>query len=278
MIRISADSTCDLSPVLLERFNIAITPLSITVEDQVFKDAVDICPEDIFRFVSEGKTCVTGAVNVYEYQEHFQKLTADGDQVIHICLGSSFSSCYNHAVLAARDFSGVEIVDSKNLSTGSGHLVYEAALMAAEGMELIEIQETLNEMRTKIDASFMIDQLDYLAKGGRCSAITAQGAKILRLKPSIEVRDGAMIVGRKYRGVFEKALRLYVLDRLQDPSALDPSRVFITGAGCDPDVFKMVRSIIEEYADFEEIIVTEAGCTISNHCGPNTLGVLFRRR
>ncbi len=277
MIRVSADSTCDLSPVLLERFNIAITPLSITVGDKVFKDAVDIRPEDIFRFVGEGKTCVTGAVNVYEYQQHFQRLTANGHQVIHICLGSGFSSCYNHAVLAARDFPGVEVVDSKNLSTGSGHLVYEAALMAADGTELPEIKRKLDELGSKIDASFIIDQLDYLAKGGRCSAITAQGAKILRLKPCIEVRDGAMIVGRKYRGVFEKALRLYVLDRLHDPSVLEPSRLFITGAGCDPEVVTMVRSLVEEHAQFKEIIVTEAGCTISNHCGPNTLGILFKR-
>src|SRR5690606_391442 len=164
------------------------------------------------------------------YQEHFQSLTAGGDQVIHICLGSGFSSCYNHALLAAQDFSGVEIVDSKNLSTGSGHLVYEAALMAESGVELQEIRARLEEIRAKIDASFVIDTLDYLARGGRCSGITAQGAKILRLKPCIEVRDGAMIVGRKYRGVIEKALRMYVQDRLHDPSVLDPSRMFITSA------------------------------------------------
>jgi len=277
MIRVSADSTCDLSPVLLERFNVAITPLSITVGDKVYRDAVDISPKDIFRFVDEGKACVTGAVNVYEYQQHFQNLTANGDQVIHICLGSGFSSCYSHAVLAARDFPGVEVVDSKNLSTGSGHLVYEAALMAEAGASLSEIKAHLEATRSKIDASFIIDQLDYLAKGGRCSAITAQGAKILRLKPCIEVRDGAMIVGRKYRGVFEKALRLYVLDRLHDTSVLNPSRVFITAAGCDPDVVAMVRTLVEEHAHFQEILVTEAGCTISNHCGPNTLGVLFKR-
>jgi DegV family protein with EDD domain len=278
MIRVSADSTCDLSPELLERFNIAITPLSITVGDQVYRDGVDIRPEDIFRFVDEGKTCVTGAVNVYEYQKHFQELTANGDQVIHICLGSGFSSCYNHAFLAAQDFSNVEVVDSRNLSTGSGHLVYEAALMAADGRSPAEIKEKLDVMRSKIDASFIIDQLDYLAKGGRCSSITAQGAKILRLKPCIEVRDGSMIVGRKYRGVFEKALKLYVMDRLHDAATLDQSRMFITAAGCDPAVVDMVRSIVETNADFEEIIVTEAGCTISNHCGPNTLGVLFRRQ
>jgi DegV family protein with EDD domain len=277
MIRVSADSTCDLSAEIIERFNIAIIPLSITVGEEVFRDGVDIKSEDVFRYVEQGKTCVTGAVNVYEYQEHFQSLTAGGDQVIHICLGSGFSSCYNHALLAAQDFSGVEIVDSKNLSTGSGHLVYEAALMAENGVELQEIRARLEEIRAKIDASFVIDTLDYLARGGRCSGITAQGAKILRLKPCIEVRDGAMIVGRKYRGVIEKALRMYVQDRLHDPSVLDPSRMFITSAGCDPELVDMVRSIVEEKARFEEILITEAGCTIASHCGPQTLGVLFKR-
>lgn len=278
MIRVSADSTCDLSPELIQQFDLAITPLSITVEERVFKDAVDIRPEDIFQYVDAGKTCVTGAVNVYEYQKHFQELTKDGDEVIHICIGSSFSSCYEHALLGARDFSGVEVVDSQNLSTGSGHLVYEAALMARSGASLLEIKSRLDQLRLKVDASFVLDQLDYLAKGGRCSAITAQGARILRLKPSIEVRDGVMIVGRKYRGHFEKALKSYVLDRLQDPSILDPSRVFVTAAGCDPDVVATVCATLEEKADFAEIIVTQAGCTISSHCGPNTLGVLFRRR
>lgn len=278
MIRVSADSTCDLSPEFLERFKIAITPLTVTVGDQVFRDGVDITPENLFAYVDQGLTCVTGAVNVYEYQKHFQDLTATGDQVIHICLGSGFSSCYSHALLAARDFSNVEVVDSQNLSTGSGHLVYQAALLAAEGVELSTIKIRLDALVPKIDASFVIDQLDYLAKGGRCSAITAQGAKILRLKPCIEVRDGAMIVARKYRGNFEKSLKQYVVERLQEPTTLDLSRIFVTEAGCEPEVVDMVCSLIAENARFEEIIVTRAGCTISNHCGPNTLGVLFRRK
>lgn len=277
MTRISADSTCDLSPDLLEKLEIAITPLSITVGDEVFRDGIDVRPGDIFSFVEAGKTCQTGAVNVFEYQNHFQKLTANGDEVVHISLGSKFSSCYNNAVLAAQDFSNVTVVDSQNLSTGSGHLVYEAGLLAAQGVGAAEIEATLQALVPKIDASFIIDQLDYLAKGGRCSAVTAQGAKILRLKPSIEVRDGAMIVGRKYRGNFEKAVKLYVLDRLRMNGNLDPSRMFITHAGCAPEVIEMVRSIVAENGNFKEIVITEAGCTISNHCGPNTLGVLFRR-
>ena len=277
MTRISADSTCDLSADIIEDLGISITPLSITVGDEVFRDGVDIRPKDIFSYVDEGKTCKTGAVNIFEYQNHFQKLTANGDEVVHICLGSQFSSCYNNALLASRDFSNVTVIDSANLSTGSGHLVYEAARLAAQGMEADKIAVTLEDMVPKIDSSFIIDQLDYLAKGGRCSSVTAQGAKILRLKPSIEVRNGVMIVGRKYRGNFEKAVKLYVLDRLQQNGNLDRSRMFITHAGCHPEIVALVRSLVEENGEFEEIIVTEAGCTISNHCGPNTLGVLFKR-
>ncbi|HPT83565.1 MAG TPA: DegV family protein [Limnochordia bacterium] len=277
MTRISADSTCDLSPDLVQSLGISITPLSITVDDEVFKDGVDLTPAELIAHVEAGRHCQTGAVNVYEYQEHFQKLTAQGDEVVHISLGSGFSSCYNNALLAARDFPGVKVVDSRNLSTGSGHLVYEAALLAQGGGTAAEIAAELERLVPKVDASFIIDQLDYLARGGRCSAITAQGAKILRLKPCIEVRDGAMIVGRKYRGNFEKAVRLYVEDRLAQNGGLDPCRAFITHVACSPEVLNMVRSLLEDTGHFQEIIITEAGCTITNHCGPNTLGVLFRR-
>lgn len=278
MIKVSADSTCDLSPELIKKFDIAITPLSIVVEDQVFKDGVDIHPVDVFRFVDEeGKTCQTGAVNVYEYQQHFQELSRQHEAIIQICLGSGFSSCYSNALLAARDFPNVYVVDSQNLSSGMGHIVYDAALLAREGVEPGEIKKRLDALVPKVEASFVINRLDYMAKGGRCSAITAQSAKVLRLKPCIEVRDGAMIVGRKYRGSFEKALRTYVQERLKDREDIDYSRVFITHPACQPEVVEMVRKTIKEFASFDEIIETNAGCTVSNHCGPDTLGILFKR-
>src|SRR5690554_5849315 len=277
MTKVSADSTCDLAKNLLETLDVSVTPLSVTVNGDVFKDGVDIHSQDIFSLVEEGKTCQTGAVNVYEYKKHFQELTKNGQDVIHIPLGAGFSSSYHSARLAAREFVNVSVVDSLNLSTGSGHLVYEAALMAAEGMAASEIAVSLERLVPRIDASFILDQLEYIARGGRCSTITAQGARMLRLKPCIEVRDGSMVVGRKYRGTLETALKLYVLDRLKDRDKLDPTRVFITHAGCEQDLVEHVRTIVQENADFEDIIVTEAGSTISNHCGPNTLGVLFKR-
>lgn len=278
MIKISADSTCDLSPELRERFQIAITPLSIVVGEQVFRDGVDIHPADVFRFVDEAdQTCQTGAVNLFEYQEHFEKLSKKNNAIIHISLGSGFSSCYSNALLAARDFPNVYVVDSQNLSTGMGHLVYDAALFAKEGIEPAEIKNRLETLVPKVEASFVMDRLEYMAKGGRCSAITAQSAKFLRLKPCIEVRDGAMIVGRKYRGNFEKSVLNYVKDRLKDRDDIDYSRVFITSADCDPSVVEAVRQAVLDYGPFEEVLETSAGCTISNHCGPNTLGVLFKR-
>lgn len=278
MIKVSADSTCDLSPELKEKFDIAITPLSIVVEDRIFKDGVDIHPVDVFRFVEEeGKSCQTGAVNVYEYQQHFHELSKQYSAIIQVCLGSHISSCYSNALLAARDFPHVYVVDSQNLSSGMGHIVYDAALLAKQGMEPSEIKNRLDALVHKVEASFVIDRLDYMARGGRCSAITAQSAKFFRLKPCIEVRDGAMIVGRKYRGSFEKVLCAYVQERLKDRDDIDYSRVFITHPACEREVVDLVRETIKEYASFDEIIETRAGCTISNHCGPNTLGILFKR-
>lgn len=278
MIKISADSTCDLSLEIIEYYDIAITPLSIVVGDETFKDGIDITSDDVFRFVDEeGKSCHTTAVNVYEYQNHFEQLSSQYEAVIHVCLSSGLSSCYHNAMLAAEDFPNVYVVDSMNLSSGSGHLVYDAALMAAQGMEPKEIFEKLQAVVPKIESSFVIDRLDYLAKGGRCSSLTAQSARILRLKPCINVNDGKMTVGRKYRGSFEKALQAYVRERLKNRTDIDYSRVFITHPSCEPETVALVRETIEKYGDFQEIIETRAGCTISSHCGPNTLGILFKR-
>lgn len=276
MIKISADSTCDLSQQLRKKLDIAIIPLSIIVDEEIYKDGVDIGPADVFQFVEEGKVCQTGAVNVFEYQRHFQELTAEYQAVIHISLGSGFSSCYTNAVLAAADFPNIYVIDSQNLSTGSAHLVFDAAALVAQGAEPEEIKRQLEATVPKVNASFVIDQLEYLALGGRCSSVTAQGAKILKLKPCIEVREGAMVVGRKYRGTFDKAIITYVRKRLQSEATADSSRIFITQAGCAPETVESVRSVVEKLGIFEEILVTEAGCTISSHCGPNTLGILFK--
>lgn len=278
MIKITADSTCDLSPELIEEMHITLVPIHIIVDDRTYNDGVDITPEDIFRFVEEeGRQCKTAAVNVYEYASIFEELSPKHEAVIHISLGSGFSSTHQNARIAAQQFDNVYIIDSQNLSTGSGHLVYDAALMAKEGRSAEEICRKLEQMVPKIEASFVIDKLDYLHKGGRCSGLEALGAKLLQIKPCIEVIDGRMDVGKKYRGNLGRCLEHYVRDRLKGRTDIDYSRLFITYSSCPEDILNRVKSVVQELSQFEEIIVTKAGCTVTSHCGPNTLGILFKK-
>ncbi|HHT35843.1 MAG TPA: DegV family protein [Firmicutes bacterium] len=279
MIKITADSTCDLSAEILERFGIEIVPLHVVVDTEDYRDGVDITPIGIVnRVENEGQICKTAAVNAFEYQEFFSKLASKYDAVIHINLGSQFSSCYQNANIAAQEFDNVYVIDSQNLSTGHGHVVYEAALMAEQGLSAPEICSKLEELIPRVDASFVISKLDYLYKGGRCSGLEAFGARLLKIKPCIEVVDGEMVVGKKYRGSFERSLELYVKDRLADKDEIDYSRVFITHCLCSEQIIQKVKDTVKTYADFEEIIVTEAGSTITCHCGPDTLGILYLRK
>lgn len=279
MIKITADSTCDLSKEILEKFNISLLPLHVLVNDEDFRDGVDITPLDIFKYVGEqGKSCRTAAINTFEYESFFEEHASQNNAVIHICLGSEFSSSCQNAKIAAEKFDNVYVIDSENLSTGSGHIVYEAALLAQQGLSAEEICKKLEELIPKVDASFVIDKMDYLRKGGRCTGLEALGATLLRIKPSIEVVDGKMIVGKKYRGNFDRCLENYVKDRLQNNDNVDPTRIFITHSHCSKETVDKVRALVEEFGNFEEIIETTAGCTVSTHCGPNTLGILYRRK
>jgi len=279
MIKITADSTCDLSPEIVEAMDITLVPLHIVVGDQTYEDGVNITPEDIFRFTEEeGTLCKTAAVNVYEYASLFEELAPKHDAVIHISLGSEFSSSYQNARIAAEEFNNVYVIDSRNLSTGSGHLVYDAALMAKEGVHAEEICRQLEQTVEKVEASFVIDKLDYLHKGGRCSGLEAFGAKLLQIKPCIEVIDGKMDVGKKYRGNLGRSLDHYIQDRLQDRTDIDYSRLFITYSSCPEEIVEKVQVAIQEHGRFDKIMITRAGCTVSSHCGPNTLGILFKKK
>ncbi len=278
-IKITADSTCDLSQELVEKYNIDILPLSIIKEGQAYKDMLEITPKDIFDHVSAGgQITSTAAVNVDEYAKCFEKYSAEYDAVIHINISAEFSSCNQNANLAAEPYDNVYVIDSRNLSTGSGHIVIEAAIMAENGIAANEIAEHLNNLTSRVEASFVIDKLDYLRKGGRCSALAALGANILSLRPCIEVKDGKMSVGKKYRGKFESCVEKYVTERLRGREDIVPDRVFITHTICDKAVVDMVRKTVKKYFKFAEIIETDAGCTVSSHCGPNTLGILFIRK
>ncbi len=278
-IIISSDSTCDLSPELKERYGIKIIPLGITLGTEVYRDGIDINPDDIYaHHAKTGELPKTTASNVGECIDYFTDLTKDGDAVIHFTISSTMSSTYSNACLAAEDFENVYVIDSKNLSTGGGLLVIAAAEMAKSGMDAPAIVEELEKLAPCVDASFVIDSLEYLHKGGRCSALAMLGANLLKLKPCIEVKNGVMGVGKKYRGVYGRVLTEYVNERLQNPDDIDTSRVFVTHAGCDPEIVESVLNQVKDTGLFKEVFLTRAGCTVSSHCGANTLGVLFIRK
>lgn len=278
-IKISADSTCDLSRELIEAYDIGITPLYIVRGEEALRDGIDITPQDIYAYVArEGTLCSTAAVNVADYLEVFQQWREEYDAIVHFTISSDMSACYQNAVIAASDLSDVYVVDSRNLSNGIGLLVLRAAELAREGTTPDEIKRILDEQQEKLEVSFVVDTLEYLHKGGRCSAIAALGANLLSLKPCVEVKEGRMGVGKKYRGTTVKCLLKYVEDRLKERDDLDLSRIFIVDSGVDPAIVEQVEQKVRECAAFEEILRTKAGCTISNHCGPNCLGIMFSRK
>ena len=278
-IKILSDSTCDLSKELLNKHNITLVPLTIVKDGEAYSDGVTISPAEIFNHVAAGGSlCSTTAMNVGEYCDYFSRYTQEYDGILHINIGSNFSSCYQNACLAAEDFENVRVVDSKNLSTGQGLVVLKACELAAQCESLDELQERVQAFTAKIEASFLLDRLDYMVKGGRCSSVAALGANLLNLKPCIEVRDGKMTVTKKYRGNYAKSLANYVKDRLSDRDDLDRDILFVTRTPVSDECLDAVKVAVDTYADFKNIYWTEAGCTVSCHCGPGTLGVLFVRK
>ena len=278
-IRITSDSTCDLSPDYLRAHRVELLPLYTMKGGETFRDGVDIHPQDIFDHVAAGgDLCSTAANNISDYQALFARLLPECDAIIHIDISADFSSCYQNACVAASALPNVYVVDSRNLSSGHGHIVCEAVNMAEEGkLSPQEIVDRLNELTSRVEASFLIDRLDYMVKGGRCSMVAALGANLLHLKPCIEVIDGKMKVVKKYRGSYEKCILNYVKDRLQNRDGLVFERIFITHTPVEDGLVDKVRAAIQECAPFTHIIETQAGCTVSCHCGPGTLGILFIR-
>lgn len=278
-IIITSDSTSDLSLELRERYNIFTLPLGVTLGTEVFADGIGITPDDIYEHHSKtGELPKTTATNVGDCLDFFSKFVSEGKTVIHFTISSDMSSTYNNSCIAASELENVYIVDSKNLSTGIGLLVIAAAEMAQSGMEAEAIIEKINALIPCVDASFVIDSLEYLYKGGRCSALAMLGANLLKLKPCIEVKNGTMGVGKKYRGKYSEVLKQYAQERIGDFSDIIPDRVFITHAGCNAELVNEMVKYVKELAPFSEVFLTRAGCTISSHCGANTLGILFIRK
>lgn len=278
-IKILSDSTCDLSQELIEKYDITVLPLTVVKDGQSYHDRVDITPADIFAHVAAGgDLCSTTAMNAGEYEEAFNKYAQDYDGVIHINIGSGFSCSYQNACIAASDFENVRVVDSQNLSTGQGLVVLKACELAETCNDLDELKGQLDEFATRVEASFLLDQLKYMVKGGRCSSVVALGANLLNLKPCIEVRGGKMSVVKKYRGSYAKCLASYVKDRLADREDLELDTLFVTRTPVSDECLDAVKEAVAAHADFKNIYWTEAGCTVSCHCGPGTLGVLFVRK
>lgn len=278
-IILSADSTCDLGTELKDNYGVNYYPFHIILGDKDYQDNVDITPDEIFKVYQEKKILPkTAAINVQEYADYFSPWTEQGHEVIHLNLGSGLSSAHQNCMLAAGMTEGVYPIDSYNLSTGIGLLVLDAADMIAEGkLTAREIAAEIKRRRGLVHASFILDTLQFMSAGGRCSTVTAIGAGILNIKPCIEVDNtsGCMHVGRKYRGKLSNVLVKYTKDKLAEYQHINTKRIFITHSGIDPSYIDLVKETIESVVKFQHIYVTRASCTISSHCGPNTLGILF---
>ncbi len=275
---ITSDSTSDLTSQIIDELDIRITPLYVNIGDDSFKDGIEISQDEIFKSYEEnGVLAKTSAIPIYDFQTFFKNLLDDGYEVIHFSISSLFSSSYQNAINASNllETDKISIIDSMNLSTGIGLQVMYASEMAKEGLSRHEIVDKIESIIPKINASFVIDNLTYLWKGGRCSGLSALGANLIQIKPSIEVIDGTMKVGKKYRGSLERCLKSYIDDRLKNIDTIDSKRVFMTHTIQDEDIVNKLKQYLESKNCFEEIIISSAGCTISCHCGPGTFGIFY---
>ena len=276
---IASDSTTDLNAELIARHGVKILPLGVTLGEKQYVDGVDIIPEDIYaHYEKTGELPKTSAVNIGQFEEFYRACEANGDSVVIFTISASMSCTCNNARLAAEGFPNVFVVDTKNLSTGGGLLLLHACDLRDAGKSAREIAEECEGLTDYVDASFVIDNLEFLHKGGRCSALARFGANMLSLKPCIVVRGGKMSVGKKYRGKYIATLKSYIADQIGDGADIDLTRVFVTHAGCDQEIVDACVSAVKELAPFRELHITRAGCTVSSHCGRNTLGVLFMRK
>lgn len=278
MVKIIADSTCDLSPDLLARYDIDILPLHIILGEQDFLDGQGISPDELYRWSDEQRTSPkTAAIALPDAIASLKPYVAEGREVVCFTISGSMSSTYNVMCLAAEqtDPSLVHVIDSQSLSTGGGLLVISAAEMAQQGLCAEEIIARVEALRPLVRASFVVDTLAYLHRGGRCSSVSALMGSALRLHPRIGVADGRMSAGKKYRGRMDRVIREYVTDMEADLLAARKEHVFITHSGCDDNTLAAVYGMLENLHHFEEIHVTRAGGVVSSHCGPGTLGVLF---
>lgn len=274
-IILSSDSVCDLSKELIEKIDLHIMPLLVGLGEDYFQDGVDIVPQNIYDFVAKNKKLPkTAARSIADYIDYFTKLGTESE-IIHFTISSDMSSSMQNALIAAGEVGEhIHIIDSRNLSTGIGLLILDAADMIKEGKNTEEIIAEINRRIPLVRASFVVDTLDYLRMGGRCSALAVLGANVLKLHPCIEVKDGKMGVGSKFRGKMSKVIKDYADEKLLVDN-INPRHIFVTHTKCDDEVVNAIIEKVKALGIFENIYETEAGCTINSHCGPGTLGVLY---
>ena len=279
-VKIFSDSTCDLGEELVKRYSLTIIPLCIIMGDKSYYDGEGLGQKEIFKWADENKTPPkTAAITTERLEAAVKPALEAGDDVILFTISSSMSSTYNLASIYSEDNGKghMYVIDSANLSTGIGLLVIKAAEMAAEGKAAVEIVKEIEALFPQVRASFVIDTLTYLSRGGRCSSVTALLAGTLKLHPEIVVKDGAMGVNKKYRGSLGNAVMKYATDLEEALLDADHDRVFITHTVRDSEraIVDAVRKYLESLGVFKEILETKAGGVISSHCGPGTLGILF---
>ncbi len=279
MVKIISDSTCDLSQELVERYDIEIIPLHILLGEKEYRDGIDITPDDIYRWSDEHKTTPkTSAVSMDDAVQAMKRYLDEGRELVCFCISEEMSTTGNVLRLSAEELEAqdqVSVVNSANLSTGIGLLVIEAAIMAREGKTRQEIAERMEELKPRVRASFVVDTLTYLYRGGRCSGLAAMAGGVLKLHPKIVVKDGVMGADKKYRGKLGSAILSYAKDMEAQMLQAKKDRVFITHSGCDEDVIASVQEYLKSLGYFDEILITRAGGVVSSHCGWGTLGVLF---
>ena len=279
MIRIAADSTCDLSKELIDKYNISIIPLHIVLEDKEYMDGLDITPDEIYEWSDQNNTTPkTSAVGFEDAANAIKPIVDTDDEMIIFTISEKMSTTANVFRMAAEELEvedKVSVIQSANLSTGIGLLIIEAAIMAADGRVRDEIVDKIEDMKPRVCSSFVVDTLTYLHRGGRCSSVAALAGGVLKLHPKIVVEDGGMLATKKYRGKIDSVILDYAKDMEEDLKQAKKDRVFITHSGCDQETINKVKEYLQSLEHFDEILVTRAGGVISSHCGPGTLGVLF---
>ncbi len=280
-VMITADSTCDLPNYLIEKNNITILPLSILLGDKSYSDGVDIFPRDIYAYVNKtGDLPKTAAVTPAQYNTVFKEFTEQGKAVVHIGLSSAISSSYQNVCIAAAEFEDVYCIDSKSLCTAMGLLVLKACDFREKGFDAKKIYNRVNSLVPKVSTTFVLNNLEYLHKGGRCSGVAKFSANVLGIKPSIAVdENGRLDVAKKYRGKIDLVYKQYISDSLKDVNKFDPARVVIANSGdINPEIISFAKGVIEGKNKFTEVITADAGCTISSHCGPKTLAIFYIKK